>query len=112
MGSLSYSPPVLSPSSKLPLGIQSPPHPLPFLPYPGFPCRLRTPQELQKFLTAIIFNCSAQHAAVNSGQVRLQRAGQGAMWPGKARLSDAPEARVPHESTGGMGLSLEMGLAW
>ncbi|XP_004857531.1 hydroperoxide isomerase ALOXE3 [Heterocephalus glaber] len=34
----------------------------------GFPNRLCTPGQLVKYLTAIIFNCSAQHAAVNSGQ--------------------------------------------
>ncbi|KAM9044800.1 LOW QUALITY PROTEIN: hydroperoxide isomerase ALOXE3 [Megaptera novaeangliae] len=33
----------------------------------GFPCRLY-PGELVKLLTAVIFNCSAQHAAVNRGQ--------------------------------------------
>uniref|UniRef100_A0A8C6C9N4 Arachidonate epidermal lipoxygenase 3 n=1 Tax=Monodon monoceros TaxID=40151 RepID=A0A8C6C9N4_MONMO len=43
----------------------------------GFPCRLCTPGELVKLLTAVIFNCSAQHATVNSGQVRLRRAGLG-----------------------------------
>ncbi|MXQ89378.1 hypothetical protein E5288_WYG000922 [Bos mutus] len=34
----------------------------------GFPRQLCTQGQLVKFLTAIIFNCSAQHAAVNSGQ--------------------------------------------
>ncbi|TKC47987.1 hypothetical protein EI555_000274 [Monodon monoceros] len=36
----------------------------------GFPCRLCTPGELVKLLTAVIFNCSAQHATVNSGQTK------------------------------------------
>ncbi|XP_038642656.1 polyunsaturated fatty acid 5-lipoxygenase-like [Scyliorhinus canicula] len=34
----------------------------------GFPTSFQTKDELCKFLTMIIFNCSAQHAALNNGQ--------------------------------------------
>ena len=77
------------------------PHPLPFPSLLGFPRQLCTQGELVKFLTAIIFNCSAQHAAVNSGQVRLQRAGLGDTGPRKISLSSGCEARVRAESMGG-----------
>lgn len=36
----------------------------------------------------------------------------GAIWPGKVRLSNAPEAGVPDESMSGMSLLLGMGLEW
>lgn len=36
---------------------------------PGFPTCLRTVPELIRYVTTIIFICSAKHAAVNTGQV-------------------------------------------
>lgn len=50
-------------------------------PHPGVPSSLQTVAELIKFLTMVMFTCSAQHAAVNNGQV-----GHG---PGTQRISPA-----------------------
>ncbi|XP_047402684.1 hydroperoxide isomerase ALOXE3 isoform X3 [Sciurus carolinensis] len=57
----------------------------------GFPSHLCTPGELVKYLTAIIFNCSAQHAAVNSGQPPPQTKGTTTL---KSYLDTLPEVNI------------------
>lgn len=53
----------------------------------GFPKCIKTKEKLCEYLTVVIFTASAQHAAVNFGQVGKDRASPlGGRWPGPARL--------------------------
>lgn len=50
----------------------------------GFPKSLKTKEKLCEYLTVVIFTASAQHAAVNFGQVGKDRASLlGGRWPGQ-----------------------------
>ena len=48
----------------------------------GFPKSIKTKEKLSEYLTVVIFTASAQHAAVNFGQVGKGRASRlGGRWP-------------------------------
>lgn len=62
----------------------------------GFPKSIKTREKLSEYLTVVIFTASAQHAAVNFGQVGKGRAGPlGRKSPVTLTAADGPRQSHP-----------------